>query len=199
MQVKKSRKGRKFPKVPLTSSEAKRMFSEIERESARGKMDAAAYVLMWRGGLRNAEVRGLRPCDIDFDGDSCVVNILHGKGDKSRSVALDAKSTSVLREWLEVRKGGDEDAVLVHPTTGGVVSDKYVTRLVKNLASDAKVKKTVSAHTMRHTHAFELLNEGVDVVTIKDQLGHADLGATLQYLNHINPKKRHNQMQGREW
>jgi integrase/recombinase XerD len=203
------RKGRKFPRVPLTVKEAKRMFGEIDDVSKKGKMDSAAYILLWRCGLRNSEARAVRVCDIDFaDDGTCVVNVMHGKGDKHRTVGLDERSATVIKDWLEVRNGLDTDPVLLLPKRddnlaknrwGKPLSEKYLSRLVKDLADRAGVKKEISAHTMRHTHAFELLDEGVDPMTIKEQLGQSSLAATMIYLNHLNPKKRHEQMKGRKW
>lgn len=189
------RKGKKYPKVPLTKREVSRMWGQVVGESDREKMDAAAFALMWRCGLRNAEVCALTLADIDLG--EGIVHVMHGKGDKHRSVAMDEKTVGVIRDWVDVR--GDGELLFVRPETGTAVYPQYLIRMVRAAAENAEVKKVVSPHTLRHTHAFELLGEGVDPMTIKEQLGHADLAATMVYLNHLNPKERHDRMKGREW
>src|ERR1017187_1488123 len=75
-------KGRRFPPEPLTRIEADALISAALANAGFGSRNAAMLAVMYRGGLRVAEVLALRPVDVDLD--RKTVRVLHGKGDKSR-------------------------------------------------------------------------------------------------------------------
>jgi len=71
--------------------------------------------------------------------------------------------------------------------------------LLPKLARQAGIEKRVHPHGLRHTHAYELMMEGVEVAIIQRQLGHVSLATTAVYLNHIAPKQVIETMRKREW
>ena len=75
----------------------------------------------------------------------------------------------------------------------------YVRTLLPRLADKAGIEKRVHPHGLRHTHAFELMMEGVPVPIIQQQLGHASLATTDRYLRHIAPRDVVMAMQARDW
>jgi site-specific recombinase XerD len=147
----------------------------------------ALLALLYRTGLRVSEALSLFPKDIDL-GRSCV-RVLRGKGGRSRTVGIDAGGLALLVPWLERRAaaGLSDRQLLFCSCWGEMLTTGYVRRLLPRLASQAKIHKRVHAHGLRHTHAAELREEGVDIGVISKQLGHADISTTARYLDHIAP------------
>ena len=79
------------------------------------------------------------------------------------------------------------------------MSGSYVRTLLPRLARQAGIEKRVHAHGLRHTHAFELLMEGVEIPVIQRQLGHMSLQTTDTYLSHIAPRDVIRRISERSW
>ncbi len=82
---------------------------------------------------------------------------------------------------------------------GRPVQTAYVRGLLPRLAARAGIEKRVHPHGLRHTHAAELMREGVPVNVISRQLGHSSIATTARYLDHIQPQEVIEAMQRREW
>ena len=82
---------------------------------------------------------------------------------------------------------------------GRPLQTAYVRALLPRLARRAGIAKLVHAHGLRHTHVFELANEGRPLHVIQAQLGHASLAITDSYIKHLAPQELIKTMQGREW
>jgi site-specific recombinase XerD len=154
---------------------------------------------LYRTGLRCSEALALEPKDVDFFGSS--IRVLHGKGDRSRTVGIDQGALDMIKEWLveRERRGFTMAQPLFCTRTGKAMSDSYVRELMKRFGIDAGISKRVHAHGLRHTHAFELMMEGIPISIIQRQLGHASLATTDTYLSHIAPKHVIEAISGRQW
>lgn len=195
-------KGRKFPPEPLTSREVLALMSHCGA-GACGKRDRAMIVLMWRAGLRVSEVLALRPKDIDLE---CGrVAVLHGKGDRNRTVGLDPMACSIIADWMRERRALGVNGthpvfcVVSRPTTGRPMYSAYVRNKLKELGARAGIEKRVHPHGLRHTHAFELAGEGVDLRIVRRQLGHSNLAVTARYVEHLNPFEVVDAIRARPW
>jgi integrase len=195
-------KGRKFPPEPLRPREVLALMDACSRGHA-GKRDRALIAVMWRAGLRVSEALALLPKDIDLDDGE--VRVLHGKGDKSRTAAIDVMGCALVREWLEDRAelGATRVqpifCVISKPTIGAPMHSAYVRNKMHELGERAGIEKRVHPHGLRHTHAFELAGEGVDLRIIKRQLGHTDLAVTARYIEHLNPREVVDAIRARTW
>jgi site-specific recombinase XerD len=127
--------------------------------------------------------------------------VLHGKGDRSRIVGIDPGACRVIEEWIErrARLGFGASVALFCTTRGTPMKDSYLKTLLPRLARQAGIEKRVHPHGLRHTHAYELMMEGVEMPIIQKQLGHVSLATTAIYLNHIAPKQVIEAMRKREW
>ena len=118
----------------------------------------------------------------------------HGKGDRQRIVGMDDAAFALLELWLERRRklGLARRPAVFCTLKGKPLSASYVRHLLPRLARRAELPpdKRVHAHALRHTHAYELLAEGVRLDVISGQLGHSSLATTHRYLNHIAPHER---------
>jgi site-specific recombinase XerD len=143
--------------------------------------------LLYGCGLRCLEARSVRLQDLDFD--RKMLHVVQGKGKKDRYVPLSAHLIRGLKAYidaehpevwlfngqpLENRKGGDFDSRY---------SQKGVQWAVKQAAKKAGIAKNVNVHTLRHTFATHLLEDGMDIMTLKDLLGHESIDTTLLYLH----------------
>lgn len=164
-----------------------------------GARNRALIVMGWRCGLRISEAIALRPKD--FDERQQVVRVLHGKGNKSRTVGIDQQAIEVLTKWMAIRaaKQFSNDTPIFCTLNGGTLSDRYVRELMPSLANKAGIAKRVHFHALRHTMAFELASEGVPMHLIQQQLGHSNLAITSRYISHLNPSETINAMKGRSW
>ncbi len=123
-------------------------------------------------------------------GAGLTLRVLHGKGDKPRTVGLDAGALDAISRWLDRRRGlglARNGAPLFCTLDGGKVLPGYVRDMLKRQAAKAGLEKRVHPHGLRHTHAAELVREAVPMPVIRDQLGHSSLAVTDRYLRDIAP------------
>ena len=182
-------KGKTLPPEPLTHVEVLQLLRQCSTKAPTGQRNAALIVLLWRAGLRCREGLDLFPKDIDADAQT--VRVLHGKGNRSRTVGLDATAFAVIARWMDTRKfmGINGRAPLLCTLKGSKLNTSYVRALLPRLAAKAGIEKRVHAHGLRHSHAADLVREGVPVNLIQRQLGHASLSVTSSYLDHIAPEQ----------
>lgn len=186
-------KGRTFPAELLTRDEISRLLGACSRRGSAGLRMRALIVLLYRSGLRISEALDLEVKDIDRD--HGTVTVLHGKGDRRRTVGIDAQALAVVEDWLDRRRelglprGGLVFCILSRGPRFGARQYASVVRVaLKRAAEQAGIEKRVHAHGLRHTHAAELAREGVPLHVIRRQLGHADLGTTARYIDHLTPQ-----------
>jgi integrase/recombinase XerD len=142
--------------------------------------------LLYGCGLRCMEVRSIRLADLDFD--RMQLKVVQGKGKKDRYVPLSAHLIRGLKTYIDAEKpveylfGGQ-----INGRAGGDFDSRYsqkgVQWAVKEAAKRAGVLKDVHVHTLRHTYATHLLEDGLDIVTLKDLLGHENIETTMEYLH----------------
>ena len=137
----------------------------------------------------------------DIDGDQGTITVLHGKGDRRRTVGFDPGAMAIVQRWADRRKelGVSTRAPLFCTLKGKSLKPSYVRTLLPRLADKVGIEKRVHPHGLRHTMAFELMMEGVPVPVIQRQLGHASPATTDRYLSHLAPKDVVEAMQRREW
>ena len=170
----------KLPPV-LSPEEVKRVLAMATSLKAR-----AMLTLAYGCGLRASEVVRLRACDIDSE--QMIIRIVQSKGRKDRNVMLPAEILDLLRQWWKKRPT-KRDAGLArehrwlfpgridrHPTTA-----RQFGRLFKEAAKAAGLRKAVSLHSLRHSFATHLLEDGKDIRLIQALLGHEKLDTTARY------------------
>lgn len=142
--------------------------------------------LLYGCGLRCFEVRAIKLSHLDFDRQ--MLHVYQGKGKKDRYVPLSPILIRGLRAYIESecpgeylfngkpegRAGGDFD---------GRYSQRGVQWAVKEAKKAAGITKEMTVHTLRHTYATHLLEDGLDIISIKDLLGHECIDTTMVYLH----------------
>lgn len=190
--------GRKLPAEILTASEVEALMAATNR-GATGARNRAAIALMYRSGLRLAEALALKPADIDLDAGS--VRVLHGKGDRARTVGLDQGACAFVQTWMAERTklGINGRRRLLCGLDGSPWAPQAVREMLRRVAAKAGLDKRVHPHGLRHAHAAELARDGVPTNLIQKQLGHASLAVTSRYLDHVAPADLIEAIRSREW
>lgn len=133
-------------------------------------------------GLRCAEVRQLSVADVDLE--RGMLHVKNGKGGKERYVPLGAMLTRGIGKYLEAER---PRKWLFEGTDGSCMSQRGTQWAVSEAVKKAGIIKQVSTHTLRHSYATHLLEQGLDIVTIKELLGHAAIETTMIYLHIAQP------------
>jgi len=143
----------------------------------------AALSVAYGAGLRVSEVAGLKIADIDSE--RMLIRVERGKGGRDRNAMLAADLLTLLREWW---KAGRQQGVLhrdgwLFPGQQDTrpISTRQLHRVVVEAAQAAEITKRVGPHTLRHSFATHLLEDGVDIRVIQVLLGHAKLDNTALY------------------
>ena len=148
---------------------------------------AASSSCLWRAGLRISEALALNETDLDPDRGSVLVR--HGKGDNRREVGVDRWAWSHLEPWLELREElpvGRLFCIVRGPTRGRACTSAGIRAQLHQTAAIAGVRRRFAPHQLRHAHAVEMSREGISLLVIQRQLGHADLAITSRYLRGID-------------
>jgi site-specific recombinase XerD len=143
----------------------------------------AALSVAYGSGLRVAEVAALKVSDIDSE--RMLLRVERGKGGRYRNAMLPADLLTLLREWW---KAGRQQGVMhaqgwLFPGQHAMkpISTRQLYRVVVQAAQAAEITKRVGPHTLRHSFATHLLEDGVDIRVIQALLGHCRLDTTALY------------------
>ena len=179
-------KGLQYPPDPPTVQEivAARHAAGDTPEGIRLR---GIIVVLWRAGLRISEALSLNETDLDPDRGSLLIR--HGKGDKRREVGMDRWAWNHLKPWLELRAelpAGRLFCVLRGPPRERPCATAGIRAQLHHAAAAAGVRRRFAPHQLRHAHAVEMSREGISLIVIQRQLGHADLAITSRYLRGID-------------
>jgi len=173
IQMPPIKKEKKLPTV-LSRQECKALFKAPANLKHRFLL-AFAYA----GGLRMNELRMLKIGDVDMQREQ--IHIRHGKGRKQRCVSLSKLLTQKLPFYLSELQ--PKMYLFEGLTPGEPMGQRSIQYIISEALQKTTIQKAVSMHTLRHSYATHLLEDGVDIHTIQHLLGHADLVQTLVYLH----------------
>ena len=179
-------KGLRYPPDPPSVEEIIALMraagDDIEGLRLRGLI-----VMLWRAGLRISEALALTESDLDRARGAVLIR--SGKGGKRREVGMDRWAWEQLDPWLQLRPTmpvGALFCVLRGPTRGRPCQAATIRVQLRNAAVRAGVRRRFAPHQLRHAHAVEMSREGVPLLVIQRQLGHANLSITSVYLRGID-------------
>lgn len=177
--------GDHLPEV-LTTDEVDRLEAAIDLSKWEGHRNRAIIEVLFSCGLRVSELVMLRLSQLYLE--EGYVRVV-GKGDKERLVPISTKAIKELMLWfddrchMEIRRG-EEDFVFLN-RRGAHLTRTMILIMIKRLAVEAGITKTVSPHTLRHSFATALLEGGADLRAIQAMLGHESISTTEIY-THID-------------
>jgi len=165
------KKGEQLPTI-LNNKELSSLFLSIKNIKHKSLM-----LITYAAGLRRNETLELRVKDIDFERNEIKVN--KGKGNKDRITLLSENIKPVLKEYIKNDNPAD---YLFEGALGGKYSFTSFAKVLKNALKNTGILKDVTPHTLRHSFATHLLEQGVDIRYIQELLGHKDIKTTLRYV-----------------
>ncbi|WP_435415711.1 tyrosine-type recombinase/integrase [Polaribacter aestuariivivens] len=176
----KALKVEKKVQVPFSVKEVEEVLSSIDLEkdfvSIRNKL---ILELFYSTGIRRIELVNIKESDINFS--NKTIKIL-GKRNKERFVPLLESVLKTLREYLELKKQYTSlEDVLFITEKGNKIYEILVYRIINTYFSKVSSKVKKSPHILRHSFATHLLNEGADLNSVKELLGHSSLASTQVY------------------
>ena len=183
------KKEKKLPSF-LQYSELEKMLDVCPLDTPFNIRNRLIIETLYDTGLRVSELVNIKLTDIDEK--RREIKVL-GKGNKERIVYFGDYEIEVLTKYLEVRpeilrKKTNNYLFLNH--LGNKLTDRGVRLIIDNIIKQAAIKHHVSPHTLRHTFATHLLNEGADLKSVQELLGHASLSTTQIYTHVSNERLR---------
>ncbi len=170
-RIKRPKKSKKIPTV-LTKKESKELISSCKREKSR-----LIVGLLYAAGLRVSELTNLKINHLNFN--EKIGYVKQGKGRKDRIFNIPNFLYEDLKKIAE--KNEDERNEYLFSGPNGKLSSRNIQKIVSNVAKKSNIDKNIHPHTLRHSFATHLLENGVDLRKIQELLGHADLSTTQLY------------------
>lgn len=172
---------RSLPKV-LNIGEVEKLLESPKANDHFGKRDKAMIELLYATGIRVSELIGLNLGDVHLT--MGFVRCM-GKGSKERIIPLGRTAASALQDYLDngrpvfLKKQKDEALFLNH--LGKRLTRQGFWKILKRLSTEAGITKELTPHTLRHSFATHLLENGADLRAVQEMLGHADISTTQIY------------------
>ena len=165
---------RRLPNI-LTRDEVSNLFNSCDN-----LRDKCMLMTMYGAGLRLSEISNLKVCDVDSE--NMQLFIRDGKGGKDRYAILSKANLDVLRQYYREYRP-KEWLFYSRNYTGTHITARATQNMFDKAINLAGIKKKVTTHTLRHSFATHLLEDGVSIYHIKQLLGHADIRSTCFYLH----------------
>ena len=168
-------------KIPnyLSEKEIIKLMSLPDLNTIKGNMHKSILEVFYSTGLRISELVRIKNKNVDYNKKN--IRIL-GKGNKERIVILGAKASDSIKNYLRVSKNSHN--IYLYPSLYNVdshISESYIYKMVKGYLVKVTNNEEMSPHSLRHSFATHLLNNGADLVSVKELLGHEDLSSTQVY------------------
>ena len=171
---------RKLPSI-LTNHEVDLFLSQPDQTDPKGIRDKAMLELLYASGIRVSELISLNLEDVNLS----VGFLVCRSGEKERVIPLYKVAVRSIQEYLQsvrpiLTADNGETALFVN-VNGGRMSRQGFWKIVKSYQTKAGIQKDITPHTLRHSFAAHLLENGADIRDIQEMLGHADLSTTQIY------------------
>ncbi|MDO8468067.1 MAG: tyrosine-type recombinase/integrase [Nanoarchaeota archaeon] len=176
--IKRPKRERKIPSV-LTKEELRSLINAIDTRKSKLMVS-----LTYACGFRVSELLNLKINDLKFEEQTGYVR--QGKGKKDRVFNIPNFLVDDLKKQIEIQKESNQEFLFTGPK--GKLSSRNIQKIVSSAAFRAGIDKDVHPHTLRHSYATHLLENGTDIRYIQELLGHADLSTTQLY-SHVSTQQ----------
>jgi integrase/recombinase XerD len=176
IDIKFSKRSNKIP-VVLSRDEIKKIIAQITNKKHR-----LIVSLSYGAGLRVSEIINLKAKDIDLD--ELTIHLKEAKGKKDRITIFPENLKNELKEFLDEKNG---NSYIFQSERGGKLTERSAQKIFENGLKNAGIKKEATFHSLRHSFATHLLENGVDVRYVQELLGHANIRTTQIYTKVTNP------------
>ena len=188
--IKNPKKEKHLPNF-LQPDELQSIFDSIELETPLGIRNRLIIELLYATGLRVSELVSLQLKDIDFSNHEIRVI---GKGDKERIVFFGDYALKYLKMYLNrsrsILLNGKKEDILLLNKDGNPITARGIEVVIDKIVNEAALKHNISPHVIRHTFATDMLNNGADLKSVQELLGHSSLSTTQIYTHITNERLR---------
>lgn len=174
----RQKKPRPIIKDTLTEGEVTKILF-----SCKNSRESAILALLAYSGIRNKELCNMKVKDVDFG--SNTVRVIQGKNLKDRVVYISGNCTKAILKYISEYPRKDDDFLFTILRTGDKYNGMALRKLVHVVARRARMQKRVYPYLLRHSLATNMLHRGANILTIKQQLGHAWIDTTMLYIHSI--------------
>lgn len=178
----------KKPPMILSGSDVEKLLEQPADYDNKGVRDRAMLELLYASGIRVSELINLDIGDVNL-----FMGFIHCAGDKKdRVIPIGNKAIEALGKYIDkarpyMIRQNDEKALFVN-CSGGRMSRQGFWKIVKHYQRSAGITADITPHTLRHSFAAHLLENGADLHSIQEMMGHADISSTQVYSNLINKR-----------
>ena len=190
-----NKKPKRITGTVFSAEEINTILAGFSTRSISGVRNRAIVAMQFAGGLRISEALGLFKTDLDLE--KRLVKIRAGKGNLSRTVAILPNLIPYIETWITVRTGlgfnGRQPLFCTHTKgtvrnqSGAPISTAYFRGMLKRLEKKLGLEKRLHSHAFRHSHASLLAFQAVPLISISQQLGHASIATTSNYMKKVAP------------
>ena len=172
--------------VTLSTSEVEKLLTSFAEDRPIDIRNAAILEMLYSCGLRVSELVNLRCSDLFFD--EGLIKVV-GKGNKERFVPIGRIGQESVRRYLSIRAEGKKgfSDILFLNNRGTKLTRNMIFIIVRKGAENAGVEKTIGPHSLRHSFATHLVENGADISSVQQMLGHSSITTTERYL-HMSKK-----------
>ncbi len=172
---------KKLPEV-LTNEEIEKLLAQPDTGELKGCRDKAMLELLYATGMRVSEMIDLKISDVDMN--IGYINCNHGA--KLRVIPIYSIAKKAVKDYIDgarayMVKGSGEDTLFVN-CSGTRMTRQGFWKIIKQYAASANISKDITPHTLRHSFATHLLENGADLKSIQEMLGHTDISSTQVYI-----------------
>ncbi len=185
----------------LTIDEIEKFLNNFNTNNPLGLRDNTIFELMYSSGVRVSELSNLKLQQVYFN--EHIIKIM-GKGNKERILPVGNKAMNLLEKYLSqsrpyLEKNRNKSEYIFLNSQGTKLSRISIWKMIKHYAIKTNIHKNISPHTLRHSFATHLLNNGADLRSVQELLGHSDISTTQIYthLNYQKLKTHHSQFHPR--
>jgi integrase/recombinase XerD len=171
---------KKVPDV-LSVAEVEKLLEQPGERTAKGLRDRAMLELLYATGIRVTELISLRVSDVNWKLDYIVCQ----DRTRERIIPFGMKARKALDQYMESARAdliGDKECDMLFPNCSGEsMSRQGFWKLLKHYAKQAGIKMEITPHTLRHSFAAHLVDNGADLRVVQEMLGHSDISTTMMY------------------
>ena len=187
----KAPKVEKKPPCILTAQEIRTLLAQPTGKDSKALRDKAMLELLYATGIRVSELVALNIDDVDLERGSIKCD-----NNNKRIVPVNTQALYYLKQYLFYARGlmirDDSEVALFVNFHGNRMTRQGFWKLIKHYTSEAKIDKDITPHTLRHSFAIHLLNDGADIHRLKEILGHSALSTTQVYAQFSNKDAEQN-------
>lgn len=179
---------KKLPKY-LYYEDIEKLLNIPDLNTDIGIRNALILELLYVTGIRVSELVNIKLSDIDYSKNKIIIT---GKGNKQRIVMYGKRCSNLLDKYLIIRNNllKEDNDYLLLGIKGKKINDRIIRKIINDISIKAGINLKISPHTFRHTFATHMLNEGADLRSVQELLGHENLSTTTIYTHVTNERLR---------